>query len=78
MAEEDQYKILVFYGTNFSNWKFRMEMVLNERDLLSFVQQEYTSTVTFEETDTAEVRTETKNRLVAFQKKDRKCKPQIV
>ena len=58
MAEEDRYKIPLFDGMNFSNWKFRMETLLDEWDLLSVVEHEYTSMVTFEETDTAAVRTE--------------------
>lgn len=39
MADEKKYRIPLFDGNNFSNWKFRMEVLLKEKDLLEFTQK---------------------------------------
>lgn len=41
--EEDKYKVPLFNGKNFSNWKFRMEILLEEQELLDFVTEEPTT-----------------------------------
>jgi len=41
--EEDKYKVPLFNGKNFSNWKFRMEVLLEERELLDFVTEQPTT-----------------------------------
>lgn len=35
--EDESYKVPLFDGTNFSNWKLRMEVLLDEYDLLKYV-----------------------------------------
>lgn len=61
MAEsEEKYRIPLFDGLNFDNWKFWMETLLIELDLLGFVEEKYTDTVVFAEKDTAEQRTQNK------------------
>lgn len=37
----EKYKILLLDGTNFGNWKFRMETLLNELELLESVREPY-------------------------------------
>lgn len=54
MAQEEKYKIPLFDGSNFNNWKFRMETLLDELDLSDLIRRPYTEIVTFEATDSAE------------------------
>ena len=42
---------MIKYGTNFENWKFRMETLLNELDLTEFIQKAYMEMVVFADTD---------------------------
>ncbi|KAG8237158.1 hypothetical protein J437_LFUL011207 [Ladona fulva] len=39
-SEEERYKLLLFDGSNYSSWKFRMEILLEKRELLICVQKE--------------------------------------
>lgn len=54
MADVEKYKIPLFDGSNFGNWKFRMETLLNELELLEFVRQPYCSMVEFHARDITE------------------------
>ena len=55
MAEEIQkYRIPLFDGTNYSNWKFRMETLLNEADLLKYVEEDHSEMVEFSDDDNEE------------------------
>jgi len=80
MAEIDakKYRIPLFNGTNFSNWKFRMETLLTEMDLVSCITQKYTEMVEILITDTTEQRTMKESKIRKKQKKDRKCKSNII
>jgi hypothetical protein len=42
MAEdnEERFKVPLFDGNNYENWKFRMECFLDEKDLLTLVISE--------------------------------------
>lgn len=55
MADEVElkYRIPLFDGTNFGNWKFRMETLLLELDLLNLAKEPYVEMVKFEEADEA-------------------------
>jgi len=77
-TEVEKYRVPLFDGTNFNNWKFRMETLLEELDLLSFVEASYVDRVVFEEGDTAEERTRKEAELAALKIKDRKCKSQLI
>ena len=79
MADEvEKYRIPLFDGTNFNNWKFRMQTLLEEMDLYKYVEEPYTNKVEFLESDTAEQHTEKERRLAQLEKRDRKCKSQII
>ncbi|GAB1869619.1 Gag-pol polyprotein [Camponotus japonicus] len=78
MAEQDRFKVPLFDGTNFDNWKFRMETLLKEHELLEYVKKAYTSMVTIEEADSAAVRSAKEGQLEQSKRNDRKCKSQIV
>lgn len=41
--EIDKCGVPLFNGNNFSNWKYRMEIVLEEQDLLQFVHMDHGS-----------------------------------
>lgn len=36
---ENKIRNILFDGSNFNNWKFRVETLLDERDLLVFIEQ---------------------------------------
>jgi len=37
-SEDERYKVPLFDGTNYDNWKFRMETLLDEKELLVIAQ----------------------------------------
>lgn len=49
----EKYKILLFDGSNFGNWKFRIETLLNELEFLEFAKQSFYSMIEFLENDTS-------------------------
>ena len=77
-ADEDRYKVPLFDGTNYSNWKFRMETLLEERDLMEYVKKSVNSMITIAVNDTADIRARKEAQLLALRKEDRKCKSQII
>lgn len=79
MADEiEKYRIPLFDGTNFDNWKFRIETLLNEMDLLDLLEISYTDMVKLEQGDTAQQRREKGAKIQANKKRDRKCKSHII
>lgn len=38
-TEQEKYKIPLFDGSNYENWKFRMGCLLDEKDLLKYVEE---------------------------------------
>lgn len=78
MADEDRYKVSLFDGTNFRNWKFRMETLLEEHDLMEFIENSVTQMVEIIDTDTAEQRAQKEAQLRILKKSDRICKSLIV
>ena len=60
MDETEKYRIPLFDGINFDNWKFRIETLLNEMDLLEFLENLYMAMVQLKPEDTAEQRREKK------------------
>lgn len=78
MADVEKYKIPLFDGTNFGNWKFRMETLLNELDLLEFIRRPYYSGLEPFEGDTAAESTRKEKKINELEKRDRKCRSQII
>lgn len=76
MADEEKYKISLFDGSNFNNWKFRMEKLLDELDLLEIVRKPI-EVVTIATTDTDPVRAGKEKKIEQLKKKNKKCKSQI-
>lgn len=69
MAADDKCKVPLFDGTNYSNWKFRMEVLLDEMDLLNIIQ---------EPMDDSKLDKGNPQELQAVKKKEKKCKSQII
>lgn len=78
MADEDRYKVPLFDGTNYSNWKFRMETLLEEHELIEFIEKSVNLMIEIKSTDTAEQRMQKEAELKTLKKSDRKCKSLIV
>ena len=76
--EPERYKIPLFDGNNFDNWKFRMETLLNEMDLMPYIEEDYNEMVIIEETDADEERQQKEREAKTHSKNDRKCKSQII
>jgi len=66
MADDEKYKISLFDGTNYSNWKFRMQVLLEEHDLIDFINKSL-------DIHTGDLPAETAQ-AITLQKKDRRCK----
>lgn len=40
MADEDKFRVAMFDGKEFDNWFFRLKVVLDEKDLLVFIEND--------------------------------------
>lgn len=79
MADEiEKYRIPLFDGTNFDNWKFRIETLLNEMDLFEFIEKPYTEMIEQNEEDTPQQWQEKEEKIQRNKKRDRKCKSHII
>jgi len=78
MEEGEKYRVPLFDGTNFSNWKFRIETLLTELDLIQYIEKSYKEMVNVSDGDTAQQRVEKETMLADHKKKDRKCRSQII
>lgn len=65
-----KFKIAVFDGTNFSNWKFRLTVLLEERDLKQFIEKDMDTILEGAKEDTAQI--------TALKLKEKKCKSLII
>lgn len=65
-----KFKIAVFDGTNFSNWKFRLTVLLEERDLKQFIEKDLDTILEGAKEDTAQI--------TALKLKEKKCKSLII
>ena len=52
--EAEKYRIPLFDGTNFGNWKFRIKTLLTELELLELTENPYIERVEFLATDRSE------------------------
>lgn len=76
---EEKYHVPLFNGDNYGNWRFRMEVLLDEKNLMEFVREDVTSKLQAETTGESE--TQKKTRLEANQKlsqRDKFCKRLII
>lgn len=79
-TREDKYRIPLFEGNNFDDWKFRMEVYLEDLDLLDFAEVKFSDKdeVKLSENETAETREQKEKLFENWRKRDRKCKSEIV
>lgn len=55
MAEDhEKYRVPLFDTSNFNNWKFRIETLLTELDLISYIEKSYKEMRQITDRDTAE------------------------
>jgi hypothetical protein len=74
---DDKNKVPLFDGSNFSNWKFRMETLLDELDLLDILETPMNASV--EAVDASDITAQDKvKKKEQLKKRDKKCKSQIV
>lgn len=79
MAEEpERYRVHLFDGSNFNNWKFRMETLLNEMELLKFIEKPVTHMVEFLDGESLDERKKKETLFNVLDKCDRKCRSQII
>lgn len=83
MAEEekpDRFMLPLFDGTNFTAWKFRMRVLLEEYDLLECVESDAADLVALQDAagDTNEVKVAKQAKRDKRVKKDKKCKSLLV
>lgn len=75
--EDDKYKIPLFNGNNFSNWKFRIEVFLEEKDLKECLEERkdiYNVTSEMQEEDKKVAEALLKERI----RKEKQCKSIII
>lgn len=73
-------KLSIFNGKNFSNWKFRIQILMKEHGIESFLTKstnEYVDIV-IQPDDTAETRTEKNKKKEELTKKENKCHSLII
>lgn len=83
MAEElqnDRYHIALFDGNNYSAWKFRMTVLLEEHDLLDCIERELADIEEIREvqTDSADVKRQKETQRAKREKQERKCKSLLI
>lgn len=72
--EEDKHRVPLFEGTNYNNWKFRMEVLLEEISLKEHIESQVLDDA-MKDDETAETY---RLRMTNLRKKDTKCKSQII
>lgn len=75
MSEEDKYKVPLFEGSNYHSWKFRMEIMLDEADLLYIIEDKL---IIEEVVGSAEEQKAITERNEKKTKDDKACKRRIV
>lgn len=69
MADEEHFKVNLFDGRDFDNWLFRLKTVLDEKDLVKWID---------EDADLAKSNTNVESAKLAIGKADKQCKSIIV
>lgn len=77
---EDKYRVPLFDGSGFSNWKFRMEVYLEEEDLLQCTRNEIEDyeELIIVDTDSQEIKKQKEQRMRSFLRSWRKCKSILI
>jgi hypothetical protein len=80
-SEEDKFKVSVFDGTNYSNWKFQIEMLSDEKELLKYIQKplhDILAEFNVLQADSPAEKDRKERQQVTIRKYDKKCKNLIV
>jgi hypothetical protein len=76
-SEEEKYRVPVFDGTNYSNWKFRIKMLLDEKELLEYIQKplhDILAEFNVLQADSPAEKDKEERQQVTIRKYDKKCK----
>jgi transposase InsO family protein len=79
--DEEKYRIPLFDGKNYDDWKFRMEVFLDEKDVLIHVQETLREVMRPHEildTDTPAVKRTKEEKLKQLERENKKCKSYII
>lgn len=74
----EKYRIPLLDGTNYSDWKFRLETLLTELELSTYIEADYTSLIVIVNSDDAATRTRKQDEIAEHNRRDQKCKSQII
>jgi len=74
IIEEDKHRVPLFNGSNYNNWKFKMEVLLEEIGLKAHID----SWVLDDKIRQGETTEAYGQRMANLRKKDTKCKSQII
>lgn len=79
-AQNDRYHIALFDGNNYSAWKFRMTVLLEEHDLLNCIERELADIdeIRVEPTDSADVKKQKETQTAIREKQERRCKSLLI
>jgi hypothetical protein len=80
MSEDNEvkYRVPLFDGKNYGNWKFRMQNLLGELELLNSVEREYTTGLEVLAKDSQSVKKQKEVVLFEKRKQVRICHSQII
>lgn len=78
--DKDVRRVQMFDGTNFPTWRYRMEVVLEEHDLLDFLTKEAQERdeLVVKPEDNAQEKDRKEKELEKAKKRERKCRSLIV
>jgi hypothetical protein len=79
--DEEKYRRPLFDGKNYDDWKFRMEVFLDEKDVLVHVQESLGEVMRpheILETDTPAVKRTKEEKRKQLEKENKKCRSHII
>lgn len=79
--EEDKFRIPLFDGNNYDDWKFRMEVFLDEKEVLEHLRRplmEWQTSYTVVDGDNKELKESKEKALLELQRADKRCKNFII
>lgn len=74
IADEEKFRVALFDGNNFNNWKFRLQTVLDEHGLLIYINRSFDEI--FNGLDSTKA--DDASKILEHTKNDKKCKSLIV
>ncbi|KAG8235932.1 hypothetical protein J437_LFUL015997 [Ladona fulva] len=78
--EEERYRLPLFDGKNYNDWKFRMEIYLDEKEVLEYIENPLSSLLHRHEEceDNATTKKRKEEAILKIKRDNKKCKSLIV